>query len=587
MPAGTIAFFKINYFTLLLMLASAVLLTVIHPPLGLSWLAWVAWVPFMLACRPEIKVRPLMICAYLAGLCFWFGNIYWLVIVTTPGYIAFSIVQACYWPLLALSVRFIRQKNWPLFLTAPVIFVGAEAIQGVMFTGFSWYYLAHSQYHHLQLIQICDIFGTLGVSVLIAMVNGVVVDWILYVGQKQNHENTSGAIPPPPFGVLPLGRGRAFICYFATVVTGLLIAGALWYGHVRLAETPNYQTEGPLLGSVQPNVPAYVKEEMDNGQEILDELIADSSKCFDAGAVMVCWPETMVLSPMNPMYLQLSASTNPGPGYHTQIIEHAKNRGYVLFGATTAAIGIRDGNYAITDQYNSAFLYRPDGTEDPKIYHKIHLVPFGEFIPFRNISWLYQLFMFFNPYDYDYSLTAGTDYSTFEINTDGQKYHFGVLICYEDTDPTVTRKMVLGENGLKKADWLVNISNDGWYVHFKNRKVVPMVELAQRTAISTFRCVENRIGIIRSVNTGISCLIEPTGNIRDAYQSGNLPERAMARQGVAGWFVDSIPIDSRITFFSKYGRWLDILLGSGWSIILLLSIYDSWTSRKRKVTERA
>jgi apolipoprotein N-acyltransferase len=326
---------------------------------------------------------------------------------------------------------------------------------------------------------------------------------------------------------------------------------------------------------------------MDNGQEILDELIADSSKCFDAGAVMVCWPETMVLSPMNPMYLQLSASTNPGPGYHTQIIEHAKNRGYVLFGATTAAIGIRDGNYAITDQYNSAFLYRPDGTEDPKIYHKIHLVPFGEFIPFRNISWLYQLFMFFNPYDYDYSLTAGTDYSTFEINTDGQKYHFGVLICYEDTDPTVTRKMVLGENGLKKADWLVNISNDGWYVHFKNRKVVPMVELAQRTAISTFRCVENRIGIIRSVNTGISCLIEPTGNIRDAYQSGNLPERAMARQGVAGWFVDSIPIDSRITFFSKYGRWLDILLGSGWSIILLLSIYDSWTSRKRKVTERA
>ncbi|MHC5179056.1 MAG: hypothetical protein ACYSOS_00870, partial [Planctomycetota bacterium] len=86
--------------TLWPMLASAVLLTVIHPPLNVSWLAWAAWVPFMLACRPDISARRLMVCAYVAGLCFWFGNLYWLVIVTTPGYITFSFVQACYWPLL-------------------------------------------------------------------------------------------------------------------------------------------------------------------------------------------------------------------------------------------------------------------------------------------------------------------------------------------------------------------------------------------------------------------------------------------------------------------------------------------------------
>lgn len=189
--------------------------------------------------------------------------------------------------------------------------------------------------------------------------------------------------------------------------------------------------------------------------------------------------------------------------------------------------------------------------------------------------------MFFNPYDYDYSLTAGTDYTTFEIEADGQKYGFGVLICYEDTDSTVARKLVVDQNGLKKADWLVNISNDGWYVHFKDRQVVPMVELAQRTAISAFRCVENRVSIIRSVNTGISCLIEPTGKIRDGYAAGNLPDKVMDRQGVAGWFADTIPIDSRVTIFSRHGRWLDVALGSGWSIILLLSIYGLW---KQKIT---
>ncbi|MHC5085737.1 MAG: hypothetical protein ACYSOV_09075 [Planctomycetota bacterium] len=105
LPGRMVAFLKDNRVTLGLMFASAVLLSVIHPPLNLSFLAWVAWVPFVLACRPNISARRLMICAYLGGLCFWFGNIYWLMIVSFPGYIAFSIVQAFYWPLLALSIR--------------------------------------------------------------------------------------------------------------------------------------------------------------------------------------------------------------------------------------------------------------------------------------------------------------------------------------------------------------------------------------------------------------------------------------------------------------------------------------------------
>ncbi|OQY05027.1 MAG: apolipoprotein N-acyltransferase [Planctomycetales bacterium 4572_13] len=579
LPARTIGFSKDNRITLLLMFASAVLLSVIHPPLGLSFLAWVAWVPFILACRADMSVQRLMTCAYLGGLSFWFGNMYWLVIVSFPGYIAFSIVQAFYWPLLALSVRFVLRKQWPMFLAAPLIFVGAEAIQGVMFTGFGWYYLAHSQYQHLPLIQICDIFGTLGVSALIAMVNGLTVDWI-------NKSRAAQAAGSEPQGSRVIGRlAPSRCCWLATIITAILLAGSSVYGCFRLAQTPKHLTKGPLIGSVQPNVPAYVKEEMDNGQKILDDLIADSEKCIEAGAAMVCWPETMVLAPMNRSYL--ARFDNPLPDiepqrFHKQILAHCTDKtSYVLFGANAVDVGCSNNGCKITAQYNAAFLYRPDGTPDPKRYDKIHRVPFGEYIPFRDISWIYRLFMFFNPYDYDYSLTAGTDYTTFEIEADGQKYGFGVLICYEDTDSTVARKLVVDQNGLKKADWLVNISNDGWYVHFKDRQVVPMVELAQRTAISAFRCVENRVSIIRSVNTGISCLIEPTGKIRDGYAAGNLPDKVMDRQGVAGWFADTIPIDSRVTIFSRHGRWLDVALGSGWSIILLLSIYGLW---KQKIT---
>lgn len=570
MPRQTVDFFKTNAITLGLMVLSAILLTVIHPPLNLSWLAWVAWVPFIIACRPDLSIRRLLICAYLIGVCFWIGNMYWLMIVSMPGYITFSFVYALYWPLLALSVRFVRQQQWSLFLTAPIIFVGAEAVQGVVFTGFSWYYLAHSQYEHLRLIQICDIFGALGVSVLIAAANGLLANLILSRLQKKSQSEGSKRLLSP--GVCKC---------IEIVVFHILLFTTLLYGHKRLTETPNFQKDGPILGSVQPNVPAWVKEEMSSGQELLDDLIADSEEAFAAGAKLVCWPETMVLAPMNPKYRALCVSTSAGPVFHQRITEHTNDKGYVLFGAHTAKIGYGEQNYPIiTDQYNSAYLYKPDGTADPKIYHKIHLVPFGEFIPFKKSApWIYKMILWLSPYDYDYNLTAGEEYTIFEIDTENDTFGFGVLICYEDTDPTVTRRMVLDENYNKKADWLVNISNDGWYVHFKERQVIPMVELAQRTAISVFRCIENRISIIRSVNTGISCLIEPTGKIRDSFEAGNLPEAAMDRQGVAGWFTDTVPIDSRVTFFGKYGRWLDVVLGLGWIIILLWPIYNRTKKR--------
>ena len=545
---------------------SAGLLTVIQEPFGLSWFAWVAWVPFVLACRDTISTRRLLITAYVVGLCYWVGNMYWLYIVTLPGYITFSFAQAFYWPVLAYGVRFVRQKQWPLFLFAPVLFVGAEAVQGYLYTGFSWYYLAHSQYANLPLIQICDIFGALGVSVLVAMVNGVICDWVLDHKQKQG---LIGRLTSPRF-------------YF-TILTVLLLAGSCWYGHFRLSETPDYLIEGPLVGAVQPNVPSHVKEEVENAQEILDDLIHNSNQCFEAGADLVLWPETMVLAPMNPQYISYCSEFMDSSRFRKQILEHCNGSGYVLFGAHAATLKTLNGQYDIADQYNSAFLYRPDGQADPSRYDKIHLVPFGEYIPFKkSVPWLYKMILFLSPYDYDYNLTAGTNYTTFEVDIDETTYRFGVLICYEDTDPTVTRKHILDENGNKKCDWLVNISNDGWYVRFKDKQVRPMAELSQRTAISVFRCVENRISIVRSVKTGISCLIEPTGRIHNDTKAGNLPKEAMARQGIDGWFVDTVPIDSRVTVFCRWGRWLNVLLAISFMLTIGVSLMNSRNNNKKQ-----
>jgi apolipoprotein N-acyltransferase len=222
-------------------------------------------------------------------------------------------------------------------------------------------------------------------------------------------------------------------------------------------------------------------------------------------------------------------------------------------------------NIDLVERFNSAFLYKKNGEKAKEVYSKIHLVPFGEVLPGRrSLSWFYELLMKikFIPYNFDYSLDYGVNYTVFEMTDENgleqsPDYKFGVIICYEGTVPEIARKFALDEQGVKRIDWLVNISNDGWFVKFEDGKVKPSWELGQHAAVTALRAVENRLAVLRSVNTGISCLIDSMGRIQDGYVQGTLPAEAMNRTGMPGWFIDRIPIDKRVSFFSKYGEWLD------------------------------
>ena len=530
------------------------MLTLCQAPFNLSFLAWIAWVPFVLACRPEAKGRKFFLCAYVVGAGYWLGNLYWLAPVTAPGYVCFGLFQGFYWPVLAFGARYVRRKNLPMVLCAAVLFVGAEAWQSVLFTGFSWYFLAHSQYRNLQFIQIADVFGAAGVSVIIARANGFVAELLMCLKQKRPF--------PARLGV-------------ESAILAALLFGSLIYGRYRLSEGLRTIAAGPIVASIQPNIPSSVKEQNENALQIIDGLLEQTRQCLQAKPILVLWPETIALTALNPAYVELCAEDSETRDLDRRIREAAKDNAYLLVGAHGAGVEQKDYEYVVAEHFNSAYLYRPDGLQDTKRYDKIHLVPFGEYIPFKKtVPWVFRIISLLSPYDYDYNLTPGQNYTVFQVSNGGE-YRFSVLICYEDTDAGLTRKMVLPDRAGAKTDWLVNISNDGWYVRFRDSKVVPTVELAQRTAISVFRCVENRISIIRSVNTGISCLIDPEGRIQNDYLLGTLPRVAMERQGVEGWFADSIPIDRRITFFTRHGRWLDLILGLSLSLLLAAAIMET------------
>jgi len=189
--------------------ASAVMLTVIQPPISWSELAWVSLVPFILACSPKANPRRLVLVSYIISLCYWLGNLYWIAPVTIVGWIVFCVYTAALWPILALCLRYCRIKKIPLFLASAVLVVGIERMQGFFLGGFFWRFLAHSQYQNITLIQIADIFGTAGISFLIAMVNGLLAELMLDARYSMLDARWVAASNPKDLG-MACSTGRIF-----------------------------------------------------------------------------------------------------------------------------------------------------------------------------------------------------------------------------------------------------------------------------------------------------------------------------------------------------------------------------------------
>lgn len=582
--------------TIFLFAASALAMTVIQPPFGASFLAWVAMTPFALACSPQAKTRNFALAAFLVGSLYWLGNLYWIEPITIPGWLGMGLYLSLSWVLPALGARFARAKGTPLFIALPVIVVGWERLQGWPMGGFFWRLLGHSQYEQLAMIQVADLVGTAGVSFVVAMVNGLIVDLIVNREAglvKRRRESDASRFM--------LHASRTTILGIAA--TAIVVAGTLLYGQWRLRQTPECVTEGPVVGSLQSNVPQSVKRSFSKSSQLFDDLMVASKAAGAAGAELIVWPETMVQGILDPaVWPYLTSDIDEDKAFHKALGEHARDTAsWLLVGAY--GLDIReDGNGELYgDNYNSAYCYRPDGTRDPGRYDKIHLVLFGEYIPFKKqFPWLFRQLGRFLPegYSLSYSLEHGTRYTIFEMapketsGSDSQlhtshfkpqtPYRFGVLICYEDAIPYVARNFSLDNQGSKRVDWLVNISNDGWFVRFPRDagRVIASTELPQHAAICAFRAVENRLPIVRSVNTGVSCLIESTGRIRDGYlaASDNFPTEAMKRTAMAGWFTDRLPIDKRVTFYSRHGEWF----ADGCAAIFVATLLWPLASRLRR-----
>ncbi len=526
---------KAFYINLLLSFLTVLLFSFSFPSPGISFLAWIALVPWFIIISSGYKAG---LFSYIIGVLFFIFNLSWLGFVTYPGWFLLSLYLAAYLLAFGAISHYLRKRlRLPHIFTAPFVWVTFEYLRSFPVSGFPWFFMGHSQYLNLPLIQLADITGVYGISFLIIIINAAIADLIGQLLIKRNFKLSIDSI-------IFFGRKKSFY-YFTIIIPILLLCLTLLYGYFSLKGYKTLQN-GPNVCVVQGNIPQGIKINPDEKQqeEILAKYVNLSLKNTDKDIDLIIWPETMVPGILNidPEILDRKIDRLSKESIQKLANDTSAN---LLVGGTAIDVNNKYPLY-----FNTAFYYDRKGKLVDR-YDKIHLVPFGEFIPFEG-----YLSFFNHLVPYDVSLSSGKRRTMFELDSDNthKVFRFGVVICYEDTAASLVRKF--RKDGV---DFMVNITNDAWFCDSS--------ELDQHLAVMVFRAVENRICITRAANTGISSFVAPSGEIYDYLaRNGNYRE-------IDGTLYNKIKVaDTTNTWYTNYGDVFAIICLLTTTILLLIAL---------------
>jgi len=514
----------------LLAVVSAALQILIFPLPNWYWLSWIAVAPLLVALlrarrRAGLQLEgPVKLAAasplqgfalgYLTGILWYGGNCYW-VYSTMKQYggisasgalgllILFCLYLALYHGAFGLAISLLaRMSERTALVLSPLVWVAIELARSRI-SGFPWDLLGITQVDNIPLAAIATVTGVYGVSLEIMIVNAAFA---------------------AAFLLRRIERRRLFA---AALAAAFLLQIARWipappFAHDRSAVL--VQQNIPVLASAD-WTPQYFEDTLAD----LIRLSLNSPPAGRASPDLIAWPESPApFSTGDPVFrTALGGIARAGPAW-------------VVAGSVGA------GNPPQPDQiFNSAVLVRPDGQVVAR-YDKVHLVPFGEYVPFGNLL----------------SFAGGLTKEVGAFSRGGSRQpleagdqRLGIFICYESVFPDEVRQFA--KNG---AQVFVNISNDGWYGDTG--------AYAQHLAQARMRAVENARWLLRATNTGVTAAIDPAGRVV-----------ARAPRKVRTALKASYALANATTFYTRHGDWL----AYGCAIISLGAILAALTSVKARL----
>jgi apolipoprotein N-acyltransferase len=473
---------------------SGLLLALSFPKFGHGIVAWAALVPLIVALAEAPSPAHGFRLGYLTGAISSLGLVYWTsLVVARYGGLSLPVGVAVMMLLcLALALfpsvfgwmvaRWARAYGPAAVLLAPVAWVATEILRAHTLFDFSWCLLGYSQHRSLPMIQIARYTAVYGVSFLVAGVSGVLA-----------------------FLVLERRRGPRTL---ALLLASFLLAVVWMHGEWRLGRPP--AEVGRLrVGLVQASISMDEKWDAAHAWANVDRHLELTRRAAARGARLVVWPESALpfLFDRVPVVAEQLRQLVAETGIH------------LLFGNDD-----RDDPDSPRGRiWVGAKMLDPSGRVVLR-YHKMRLVPFGEYVPVQSV------------------LTLGGRFSARLVQavgefTPGQEYAVGAVdghplaafICYEAIFPDLARQFVA-----RGAQLLVNITNDAWF----GRTSAPY----QHLAMVVFRAVENERYLVRAANTGITAVVDPRGRVLERTE---LFEPALV--------VRDVPLLAGTTFYTRHG----------------------------------
>ena len=457
--------------------ASGVLLALSFPKFGHPSLAWIALAPLLVAVSAAARMasrraRPLrraLLLGLATGVIYFTGTLYWITgVMAVYGGLQQSVavlVNAALIAYLALFpaifavvvCRLVLAHGQRALAAAPVVWVATELGRTHIFTGFPWVLLGYSQTTVLPVAQFASLFGVYGVSMLVAAVSAAMA------------MSVPGPMAPPG------GRGAARLAPLAIVLV-VVGAVAVWGGRRAAGAELTRAGEPIRIGLLQGNVDQADKQNPSHANAIFQRYIRMTREALQQGAGFIVWPESST-----PFLFEEDAAAS------SQIRALARQaKVSILVGSDQ----IERGSGASFRYFNAAFLVRPDGTSGAA-YRKMHLVPFGEYVPMKRV-----LFFAAPLVEAVSDFTAGEEAVLLPVGG----HMVSTAICYEVVYPDLVRRFVAGGSEL-----LTTITNDAWFG--------PTSAPYQHFEQASMRAIEEGRYLVRAANTGVSGIVDPYGRV--------------------------------------------------------------------------